>query len=93
MDVGSELLRVEILQSREFTNSSDDITTAIKLSRACVHLTDDDTVVGLGVTFHRHMLDGSLITFTHTHLKVDGVVFHPNLNRINTEEEVSVIHV
>ena len=45
------------------------------------------------VTYNIDLVDRCRTTFVDTHLKVDGVVIHIHLDRLNVEEQVTLVGV
>ena len=49
--------------------------------------------IGLGIACYDDLIDGSLFSFIDPHLKIDGIVFNIDLNRIDLGKQVSVIEI
>ena len=91
--IDADLLLVEITQLREFALGPDDIRTTELLSRQGSDLPANDILSGLVVPLDLDVLDRCLRTFHDPDLMVNGIVVNGSLDRIDLEEEITVVHV
>ena len=78
---------------RQLTERTHNVRLRIELARFGVEFTANDVLVDTGVTDDLHFVDRGRLAFVHAHLKINGVVRHVHLDRLDVEEQVTAVGV
>ena len=71
----------------------DDIRPAELVTRDREQFSADNIFIGLVVPGDRHIFDRRLRTFRHPDLEVNGIIINGRFDRVDMEEQITVIHI
>ena len=93
LNVRHEPFLVEVSHLRQLTQRTHDVRLRIELSRLRIEFTPHYMLVHTRVADDVHLVDGSRLAFVHAHLKIDGVILHVYLHRLDVEEQISAVGI
>ena len=88
-----ECFRVEVIQLGKFSLRTNDIRSTEEVTRLRFDLTIDHVIIGLGISENGNTTNSVLLSFYHSNLEVDGVIFCLNLDRDRSKIKVTVVLV
>ena len=89
--VGLNLLRVEVSHLHQSAHGVDELLTIEEVAWTHIQFTTHHILIHAVVTTDNDLVDGGLLTFHDTHLKVDGVIVYVHLHRVEGVEQIAVI--